>query len=58
MPTLTLGLPDEFVEHGATELLFRLVGLDAESIARRVSEFVATGARSLAGSLTYEGRSA
>ena len=47
--TLLLGLPDEFVEHGETELLFRMVGLDAESIARRVTHFVATGAPSLAG---------
>jgi len=48
VPVLALGLPDEFVEHGGTEVLHRLVGLDAESIARRAAHFVATGARSLA----------
>jgi 1-deoxy-D-xylulose-5-phosphate synthase len=48
VPTLTLGIPDEFVEHGSPELLYRLVGLDPESIARRVTAFVTAGAGSLA----------
>lgn len=33
-----LGLPDEFVEHGAVEQLYKKVGLDAESIARVLSK--------------------
>ena len=33
----TVGLPDEFIEHGPRELLLRQFGLDAEGIARRVA---------------------
>ena len=45
---LALGLPDEFVEHGDADYLYRLVGLDPAGIARGVAECVASGVRSLA----------
>ena len=32
-----LGLPDHFVEHGTPEELYRLVGLDAETIKKKIS---------------------
>jgi len=38
--TLLIGLPDKFVEHGNQNLLRDLVGISAESIAKRVSKFV------------------
>lgn len=31
-----LGLPDEFVEHGSVEELYRIVGLDKDSIVREI----------------------
>jgi len=37
-PVQIIGLPDEFVEHGAQPVLRSQVGLDAGSIAKRVSE--------------------
>lgn len=37
---LRLGLPDEFVEHGAYALLLRKYGLDAAGIARQAAEFL------------------
>lgn len=33
---IRLGLPDQFVEHGTPEELYRLVGLDAETIKERI----------------------
>jgi 1-deoxy-D-xylulose-5-phosphate synthase len=33
-----MGIPDQFVTHGATELLLKLCGLDSESIYRQVLE--------------------
>ncbi|MBE7560892.1 1-deoxy-D-xylulose-5-phosphate synthase [bacterium] len=46
-----IGLPDRFVEHGAPEILRQKFGLDAESIATTVKEFLAHSgsARGLAG---------
>ncbi|MCC6594298.1 MAG: 1-deoxy-D-xylulose-5-phosphate synthase, partial [Xanthomonadales bacterium] len=38
LPTMQLGLPDDFVEHGDPTRLLALHGLDAEGIARRVRE--------------------
>lgn len=35
-----LGLPDEFVEHGAVEQLYEIVGLDSRSIAREITQIV------------------
>lgn len=35
-----LGVPDRFIEHGPIPLLHRLIGLDAEGIARSTEEFV------------------
>ncbi len=32
----SLGLPDQFIEHGARDFLLRQLGLDAEGVARRV----------------------
>jgi 1-deoxy-D-xylulose-5-phosphate synthase len=39
-PVLRLGVPDRFVEHGSRRELFAELGLDAESIARRVRTFI------------------
>jgi 1-deoxy-D-xylulose-5-phosphate synthase len=39
-PVLTLGLPDEFVEHGTPQELYELVGLHPEGIAKKVRDFV------------------
>jgi 1-deoxy-D-xylulose-5-phosphate synthase len=47
-PVLALGLPDQFVEHGSMDYLYRLVSLDSEGIAHRVAEYVRAGAGSLA----------
>jgi 1-deoxy-D-xylulose-5-phosphate synthase len=41
-PVLRLGLPDEFVEHGAREALLKKMLLDPESIAQQVEAFVRT----------------
>ena len=40
-PALLLGLPDEFVEFGAREVLLESLGLDPAGLARQVKEFVA-----------------
>jgi len=45
---LALGLPDAFVEHGARARLLDALGLSSRQIARRVLEFVAGRAPSLA----------
>ncbi|MBR0596617.1 1-deoxy-D-xylulose-5-phosphate synthase [Sinanaerobacter chloroacetimidivorans] len=37
---LSLGWPDKFIEQGSTEELFELYGLDSESIAERVCDFL------------------
>ena len=34
----SMGIPDEFVEHGARGILMKQLGLDADGIARRVRE--------------------
>jgi len=47
-PVLALGLPDEFVEHGSVEYLYRVVGLDAQGMAHRIAQPVPSGIRSLA----------
>ena len=41
VPTLVLGIPDRFVGQGPVDLLFKEIGLDAESIARRIEEKLA-----------------
>jgi 1-deoxy-D-xylulose-5-phosphate synthase len=41
-PVLRLGLPDEFVEHGAREVLLKKLSLDPESMAQQVEAFVRT----------------
>lgn len=35
---LTIALPDEYVEHGNVELLYEEVGIDAESVTKRIVE--------------------
>jgi 1-deoxy-D-xylulose-5-phosphate synthase len=35
----SLGLPDQFITHGSTEVLLRNCGLDVEGICRTVHEF-------------------
>lgn len=40
IPTLRLGIPDAFVEHGARSLLLKKLGLDAEGIAEQISAYV------------------
>ncbi|MCL2756876.1 MAG: 1-deoxy-D-xylulose-5-phosphate synthase [Coriobacteriia bacterium] len=35
-PVLTLGLPDEFIPHGAVEQLFKSIGLTAPQIAEKI----------------------
>jgi 1-deoxy-D-xylulose-5-phosphate synthase len=47
VPTLSLGLPDEFVQHGRREALLEMIGLSPEGIAARVSEFVRSGSGTL-----------
>jgi 1-deoxy-D-xylulose-5-phosphate synthase len=37
---VSLGIPDQFVTHGATEILLQLCGLDCESICRKVMELL------------------
>jgi 1-deoxy-D-xylulose-5-phosphate synthase len=41
----TVGLPDEFIEHGSREALLSRVGLDAVGIARRASELLGEAVR-------------
>ena len=41
VPTLAIGLPDEFVRHGKREALLSKLGLDAEGIAASVRERLA-----------------
>ncbi len=36
MTVLNIALPDEYVEHGNVALLYKEVGLDAETIAKQV----------------------
>ena len=36
--TTILGVPDEFVEHGTVKELHQMIGLDAESIARKIQD--------------------
>ena len=38
MAVLTLGLPDEFVEHGSREELLATCGLDASGVLRSVQK--------------------
>jgi 1-deoxy-D-xylulose-5-phosphate synthase len=40
VPVLRLGLPDEFIEHGAREALLKNLRLDPESIAQQIEAFV------------------
>lgn len=35
---LTIALPDEYVEHGNVDLLYEEVGIDAESVTKRIIE--------------------
>lgn len=35
-----IGLPDEFIEHGTPAELYRMVGMDAESIAEKIRKYV------------------
>jgi 1-deoxy-D-xylulose-5-phosphate synthase len=41
---LRIGLPDRYVEHGGKAELYAAYGLDADGIARRILEFVTSGA--------------
>lgn len=43
VPTLNLGLPDRFLEHGSREELLSEVGLDAEGIERQIRRFLQDG---------------
>lgn len=38
MPVLNLGIPDEFIEHGAMKRLHEYCGIDVESIERQIIE--------------------
>ncbi|MBN2089927.1 1-deoxy-D-xylulose-5-phosphate synthase [candidate division KSB1 bacterium] len=42
--SLCLGLPDEFVEHGANEILYHNVGLDLEGITNSITQFLGVDA--------------
>ncbi len=44
---LRLGLPDDFVPHGAPHLLYDAMGLSAAKIAERVAAWMPAGAKSL-----------
>jgi 1-deoxy-D-xylulose-5-phosphate synthase len=46
-PVLCLGISDGFVDHGSREGLLAGIGLDAESIARKIAHFVEAEARTL-----------
>ena len=35
---INIGIPDEYVEHGNVEILKKDIGIDAESVARRIIE--------------------
>ena len=35
----TIGIPDEFIEHGARSILLKITGLDAEGIAKKIMSF-------------------
>jgi 1-deoxy-D-xylulose-5-phosphate synthase len=37
---LAIGWPDQFIEHGDAEQLFKRYGLDADSIAEKVRDFI------------------
>jgi 1-deoxy-D-xylulose-5-phosphate synthase len=39
-PTLVLGLPDEFIQHGEVEDQWRLAGIDAASVAERTRRWL------------------
>jgi len=43
LPSINLGLPDRFVEHGTTSQLLSECGLDAQGILRSISEHPASG---------------
>jgi 1-deoxy-D-xylulose-5-phosphate synthase len=44
-PIITrIGIPDEFIEHGTVEELFKICGMDAESIYREIVGTVESGA--------------
>ncbi len=42
-PVLRLGIPDEFVEHGDTNILKDRVGLVPEKMAARILKFINKG---------------
>ena len=46
-PVLSLGIPDQFVNHGSREELLASIGLDAEGIGRRIAHLVQVEARTL-----------
>jgi 1-deoxy-D-xylulose-5-phosphate synthase len=39
VPTLTIGLPDHFVKHGATPLVRQEIGIDAQGIERQIKAY-------------------
>jgi 1-deoxy-D-xylulose-5-phosphate synthase len=41
----SIGIPDEFVEHGARGVLLEKIGLDVDSIAGQIRRSVGDGAR-------------
>ncbi len=47
IPMLALGLPDGFVEHGRREQLLADLGLEPETLANAIAQFVEASARSL-----------
>ena len=40
---LNLGIPDKYIPHGAKPLLMRDIGLDHESVVKRIKEFLNNG---------------
>ena len=51
---LNLGLPDEFIEHGTPQQLYKIVGLHPEGIAERVKSFLKDCEDPLGGKGTFK----
>ena len=39
-PTLQLGLPDNFIEQGSQEQIYKKLGLDSEGIIKKIKNYV------------------
>ncbi len=47
-PVVRVGWPDQFVEHGAVNILMKKHGLTAEAIVEKVTPFVSNRSKSVA----------